>query len=309
MPLIINFLIHIQLNEAMLIGLIVCIFILAGGFIYYMKQKRHHDIILEKLVSERMLEIETKNQEIIYQREELLASNQSKDRIISIIAHDLKNPFSALQGFAELLFNYSKQLTEEKKEEIIKQLYQTTYTANGLLDNLLNWARVQNHRMVCSPTEISLEELAEDSISLLMGNIKSKNIEIVKRYENGCSAYADPNMIASVIRNLLSNAIKYTKPGGQIKFSTSIGHDIIEIIIEDNGIGMAPDVLKNLFKSSSSVSIEGTIGERGTGLGLLICKDFISLNKGEITAHSKLGGGTQFKFILPKFKPDIFILP
>lgn len=258
------------------------------------------------LLEERQEEIQQQKEELHAQAENLQEINQelekvnrTKNKFFSIIAHDLKNPFHAISGFATLLTSSYNQMEKKRILEIIGMIKTSSENAFTLLENLLQWARSQTDRIKYNPVVTNLNELFEQSIYLIKASLESKNIEIQTNI-GLCYAFVDQQMINTVIRNLLSNAVKFSKPNGVIKVSCkSVGNEI-EIAIEDNGIGIPPENVDRLFKIDQYYSTPGTEGESGTGLGLIICKEFIDKNKGKIKVESQEGKGTTFFVYLPK---------
>jgi two-component system, sensor histidine kinase and response regulator len=173
------------------------------------------------------------------------------------------------------------------------------------LENLLEWARSQTGKIRVTPECIEIKNHFDETINFIIGNAKAKGITIINMVEPSAAIWADKNMISSVTRNLLSNAIKFTKENGMVKISNEyLANGFIAIAIEDNGVGMTEDLIANLFNIKTHVSSYGTNNEKGTGLGLLICKEFIEKNNGKITVESQVGKGTKFTITLPSFKKD-----
>jgi PAS domain S-box-containing protein len=230
---------------------------------------------------------------------QLKEANQTKDKFLSIIAHDLKNPFNALLGFSALLKDEYDELSDELRKDYIREMHRSAENTLVLLENLLEWARSQSDRIDYSPQLHSLYETAENCRLLLGAQAAKKHITIENKIEHPCLVFADQNMILTVIRNLVSNAIKFTNEKGQVQIEQiSNGKDII-LSIKDNGVGMSSKVLENLFKIDKKHHTLGTHHETGSGLGLLICKEFIEKNGGKIWAESEKGVGSCFYIKLP----------
>ncbi len=232
--------------------------------------------------------------------EELKSLNASKDKFFSIIAHDLKSPLSGLLGFSEILYEEFDELKDEEKKEFIGHSYHAAKNIMALLENLLEWSRMQIGSISFSPSEIDVESITTGVIDLFAQNAKSKNIKLEKQIDSGIRAFADKNMFKTVLRNLISNGIKFTKDGGTITVSANVQTDYVSISVSDSGVGIGEENLKKLFKIDSSFSTLGTNKERGTGLGLMLCKELVNKNGGNIHAESELGKGTKFIFTLPK---------
>lgn len=230
---------------------------------------------------------------------ELKEMNSTKDKFFSIIAHDLKNPFQGILGFVELLHNDLNEFSEAELKMVIEQVKEATENAYNLLLNLLEWSRLQLNRVTFSPKLVNLSSLAQQEIYILKTQAKAKNIEINLELEDETEVFADENMIRMIFRNLISNAIKFTDLEGTINISSNFLPKFIDIEIRDSGIGISQENIKKLFKINEQVVSQGTAKEKGTGLGLILCKEFIERNKGKIWVESKLGTGSSFHILLP----------
>lgn len=246
----------------------------------------------EKLIIQQKGEIEK-------QREELLNLNHTKDRFFSIIAHDLKNPFSTVVNLSEVLALEYENFDNEKRVEFVDLIHQYSKNTFNLLENLLQWASIQTGRLKKQVKEINMHFLVSENIDLLKGNAENKNIQLINDLSENIVVFADVQMITTVIRNLLSNAIKFTPPGGTVQVYGNTNSQKAELIVEDNGIGIAEKDIDKLFKIDSNPTTIGTSEEKGTGLGLILCKEFIELNNGEIYVESIPGKGSRFIFSLP----------
>ncbi len=232
--------------------------------------------------------------------QELKELNATKDKFFSIIAHDLKNPFNTLMGFAELMLENLKDYSQEKLKEFIGILYETSKQSYALLENLLEWSRSQTGRIQMNPESIDLHDLTEENITLLSNLAAKKKINLVNDIKPVSLVKADANMVRTVIRNLISNAIKYTHEGGSIKVYATLKNNLYELSVSDTGIGIKPENIEKLFRIDFNFSTHGTADETGTGLGLILCKEFITKNSGEIWVESEFGKGSTFRFTLPK---------
>ncbi len=235
---------------------------------------------------------------------ELQELNATKDKFFSIIAHDLKNPFNTIIGFSELLVTNFSQFTQDQIKEYIYILFDTSLHAYDLLENLLDWSRSQTGRITIRPVLISLHIQVSDIMRLLENQAEKKKILLKNTVDESVEAFADVNMINTVLRNLISNAIKYTKENGQIEVSASVNEKEVTVFVSDDGIGITPENMDKLFRIDKSLSTKGTANETGTGLGLILCKEFIEKNKGIIRVESTLGKGSKFIFTLPVKSPD-----
>jgi len=233
---------------------------------------------------------------------ELKELNATKDKFFSIIAHDLKNPFNTLLGFSELLITNINKYDKGRIQEFINIIYQTSKNAYMLLENLLEWARSQTGRLDMAPANIGIAELVDENIDLISNNASSKKLELINKIDKNVTAYADSNMTHTVIRNLLSNAVKYTEPGGKIEIISKKRDKYIEITVSDTGIGIKKENMEKLFRIDENFSTKGTNDETGTGLGLILCKEFVKKNGGEIWVNTTFEKGSEFTFKLPAQK-------
>lgn len=226
--------------------------------------------------------------------------NAQKDKFFSIIAHDLKSPFNAILGFSDILVEQINEKNYTGIDEYAKIIRQSSQRAFDLLINLLEWARAQTGKLIFTPEVFNLKNLINDNIALLKSNANQKAITINVDMPNESITFADKQMISTVLRNLISNAIKFTHKGGEIKISVKQNEKEMLISVADNGIGIEPERIKNLFHINKSISTPGTNNEYGTGLGLILCKEFVEKHNGKIWAESKQGKGTVFHFTLKK---------
>ena len=222
-----------------------------------------------------------------------------KTNYFSIIAHDLHSPFNSILGFSELLIDETKNYNIEEKEKFIRTINSTAKSTLTLLDNLLNWARAQTGNITFNPEKLNLASIIGEIIENSDSTAKIKHISLSQIKSNNIEAYADGNMLKTVLRNLISNAIKFTKQGGNINISVISEQNQVEVSISDNGVGMNDETLKKLFDTSINITSAGTTNERGSGLGLVLCKEFVEKHGGKIWAESEKGKGSDFKFTLP----------
>ena len=243
-------------------------------------------------------EIRQKNEEIKSQQEELHHLNQFKDKLLSIMSHDLKAPLDNLQSTLSLM--EANALTPQELQTLAIGLRNKMQATRYLMENILQWAMMQMERVSFNPCTVDLCALVNDTLRVL-DITQNKSITLQNDISQGTTVFADQQMIALVIRNLTANAIKFTHQKGQIKvFAHSHGQAHLEIAIQDNGLGIAKDALPYIFDSNHTYSTEGTAHEKGTGLGLLLCKEFIEKNQGTIWVESTEGEGTTFRFTLPQ---------
>lgn len=238
-------------------------------------------------------------QQLVKYSSELSELNATKDKFFSIIAHDLKNPLGGIKGLLDVLTEMYDKLSEEERIECIQELSTTAKATNELLENLLTWSRSQRNMYDFVPHELDLHYTVRNCFGLLEMNAKRKNIELHNEVPQGTHIYADDNMITTVMRNLISNAIKFTPEGGSVWCSVQFKTDSAIVCVKDNGVGIPANNIEKIFRIDESMTTVGTSKERGTGLGLIICKEFITKNQGTIWCESEPGKGSEFKFSLP----------
>ena len=250
--------------------------------------------------------LETKNNQLNDANNKLSSSEQNlkelnatKDKFFSIIAHDLKNPFQALLGFSETLYNRHSELNKVEIKEYSKIIYESSQNLFNLLGNLLQWSKSQLGNIKYSPEKLFLSEILDETISLLLISAEKKNIKIFSTVPDDLIVFADKHIVSTVLRNLINNAIKFTHPNGEIKISCMLKNNEAIITVSDNGKGIEPENISKLFKIDFSYSTKGTANEQGTGLGLILCKELIQQNNGEIWCESTLNQGSKFSFTIP----------
>ncbi|GAF04771.1 ATP-binding protein [Saccharicrinis fermentans] len=234
-----------------------------------------------------------------HKNEELEKLNATKDKFFSIIAHDLKSPFNSLMGFSELL---SLQVESKSHQEIVaysRSIYHSTRKLYSLVETLLQWSRTQLGTTEYKPERLDVKIVVSNIVSILKINAEEKDIVISVDIADDLLAWADKNLFSAVLRNLVSNAIKFSRVGSVISVSGKVKGSNIEISVKDTGIGISKDNLQKIFRVDSNHSTTGTFNEKGTGLGLVLCKEFVEINKGVISVESKLEKGSTFKFTVP----------
>jgi signal transduction histidine kinase len=239
------------------------------------------------------------NDKIQVQRDNLKQLNKTKDKFFSIIAHDLKNPINSINGFTELMIENNHKYEEEKRLKFLNIIKGATAKVTNLLDNLLTWANSQSGNLIFNTQKVQLIQEISDVIALVEIQAVNKEIEIINSITNDVFVDADKNMLATILRNLISNAIKFTKPKGTIKISSTIIANFVEITVKDSGIGISKSDIKNLFSIEVKNSNIGTANEQGSGLGLILCREFVEKHGGKIWVNSSMGEGSEFKFTLP----------
>ena len=240
-------------------------------------------------------------QKLFLLAEELKKTNAMKDKLFSIIAHDLRSPLSSISMSLDLMTS-DLEIDEELKSEMMKELKKSTTNTLNLLDNLLNWARSQIGTLKLHPDELNINNLIFQSVELLASNANQKGITVIVKAVDNLHAFADQESVKLIIRNLFSNAIKFTPNNGLISILAHEQGNMIEVTIQDTGIGMKKEKAENLFKTNSFRTTYGTNHEKGSGIGLALVKDFVERNGGKISVESKLGKGSTFAFTLPKNK-------
>jgi ligand-binding sensor domain-containing protein/signal transduction histidine kinase/CheY-like chemotaxis protein/AraC-like DNA-binding protein len=242
---------------------------------------------------------------------ELQKLNKTKDHFFSILAHDLKNPVSALTGISDFMKNNFARLEKKDALKYLTSIHTSSNAIYDLLVNLLNWSRTQSKHIEYSPVNFNVSELVRRNISLLESQFTNKHIRIIDEVPSDATLYADYNMVDTVIRNIFSNAIKFTEYNGEIRASGRYEGDQFEFAITDNGVGMNAEQIQKLFNLDKNNISTGTAGEKGTGLGLVICSEFVAINRGVIRVESSPGKGTTFFISLPKsqltISPDVTV--
>lgn len=231
---------------------------------------------------------------------QLEALNATKDKFMSIISHDLKSPFNTILGFSDMLIDKLKTDNLEQYQSLAETIKDSSYNAFKLLENLLQWSRAQIGKIDFNPVTLPLNSLAYEAITLTAENAKKKKIELLNEVPKSINAEADENMLNTVLRNLISNAIKFTPRGGTVKVKAQPEGANVRISVADTGVGMKQSQIDNLFRINKKVSTFGTEQEQGTGLGLLICNEFVEKHGSRLTVNSEVNKGTEFSFYLKK---------
>jgi PAS domain S-box-containing protein len=248
-----------------------------------------------------------KNAEVklINYAEELEELNQSKDKFFSIISHDLRSPFNALLGISEYTTKFFDNLSKEDIKESIENMHSSAKKVYNLIQNLLEWTQIQTGGLEFEKSKIDLCEISKSILELYEETAKSKNINLTTNISNSIFLYADQYMIETILRNLVSNGIKFTHPTGSVSINAAVKSNLVEVTVEDNGIGITPENKKNLFNIDKQCRMDGTAKEKGTGLGLILCKDFIEKSNGTITVESNLNKGSKFTFTVPLYNNSL----
>jgi len=225
--------------------------------------------------------------------------NATKDKLFSIIAHDLRSPFTSILGFSELLIENVRTYDPENSEEFITHINTTAEQTLTLLDNLLAWAKTQTGQIDFKPENLQVGSIIQEIIGLVNSAATIKNITLNNSVTDDIIAYGDLNMLGTVLRNLIQNAIKFTNSGGTVDIHADSQQNQIVLSITDNGVGMSNETQNNLFRIETTVITNGTENERGSGLGLILCKEFVEKHGGKIWVESEVGKGSKFEFFIP----------
>ncbi len=252
------------------------------------------------VLSEKNDIISLQKNQLVNTLDELKEANATKDKFFSIIAHDLKVPFSVILGFVELLQSEYNNFTEDERKKYIKEIFKASENTYNLLENLLTWARSQQRKIVISKEKLNLRKLVNNCIKPYLKNAENKNIRIINNIFEEIYIYVDRYTICTVIGNLTNNAIKFSHSESIITISAKEKEEnIIEICVSDTGVGIKQEVIDKLFRIDESYSTVGTNNETGTGLGLILCKEFVKKNGGTIYMRSRVGKGSDFIVSLP----------
>jgi len=262
------------------------------GESYPLTELKEQNQWLEKKIKE-------KTQELVDINNELKKLNSDKDRFLSILAHDLRGPFNTILGFLDLLHENIRIYNIDDIEAQLNIINASAQNAFKLLEDILLWARAQSGMIPYIPQNLSLREICQSMVDFHSSYAKSKNITISYNALEDIAVFADVDMLKTILRNLISNAIKFTNTNGEVNIDTVKGLSMVTISVSDNGLGITEERAYKLFDISQTHTSPGTANETGTGLGLLLCKEFIDKHGGRIWVNSEIGKGTQFYFTLP----------
>ena len=283
-----------------ILGIFLTIFLIRINFIRRQEKK------LKNLVGQKTGELKKSNKKLLAEIEErkkteiqLETANATKDKFFSIIAHDLKNPFNSLMGFSDLLVEEWNDFNDKDRLSMIKGIQETSINTYKLLLNLLEWSGLQRGEIEFNPKKFDFKNLIDETQKQFQGEASIKNISINFNLDGKIFAYADFQMINTVLRNLVSNAIKFTPRNGNITVSAIKQNEMLQCCVKDTGIGMDHEEINSLFKIESTRRSNGTEGETGTGLGLILCKEFVDKNNGKIWVESEVNQGSSFYFSIP----------
>lgn len=262
------------------------------------------------LLLEKQQQIQKQSEKLVEQQKELSGANNelkalvaTKDKFFSIIAHDLKNPLNSMMGYAEMLYSNFENFEKEKRTRMLELVYQSSKRNCDLIDNLLTWARTQTHGIKENLTKVNLYHTTIEAAEVLKSVYTQKEIKMIIDLDADVEVIADKYMLASVLHNLISNAIKFTDKNGTIAITAEKQiNGFLKICVADTGLGIAEEDIPKLFRTDQHYTTRGTNQERGTGLGLILCKEFIGKNGGQIWVKSQENKGSQFYFTLPLYK-------
>ncbi|MFO7668964.1 MAG: tetratricopeptide repeat-containing sensor histidine kinase [Bacteroidales bacterium] len=252
-----------------------------------------------QILAERNLQLSSAMERLRQSGDELESLNRSKDQIFSVVAHDLRNPVAAVTGFSELLYENFEEFTTDTQKEYLLQIVHGTQRIQNLLENLLVWARSQMKAIKYEPESLKVKDVLDECVRQLKANLDHKKVTCQVNIERQCVVFADKAMIHTVFRNLIINAIKFSFPGGRIWISSKLTPEGCSISVTDEGIGIQPEIQEKLFNPKEGISSPGTTGESGSGLGLIICYEFLEKNNGTISVESQPGNGSTFVINLP----------
>lgn len=243
--------------------------------------------------------VESLNKKLRESEKNLIAINKTKDKFFSIISHDLRSPFASIVSFSRILKRDIDDLSKDDLRELVADLDKSVMKISNLLDNLLQWSRTQTGKISFKPNNFSLKNVLAENFNLFASSAREKQIELVDNTEGDEIVYGDVNMTDAVLRNLISNAIKYSHIGGRVAVSATVVNGFVEVSVADTGVGISEENQEKLFRSDMLQSTYGTKDEKGSGLGLLICKEFVRKQGGSLSVKSEMGKGSVFSFTIP----------
>lgn len=233
--------------------------------------------------------------------DELIKANEDKDSFLKILAHDLRNPILSISGFSELLLSNFRNYDEEKMEKHLNILHNSAKRTFDLLEELLLWSRSQSGKIPFEPKAINFKALCKEVISLMTESAQSKEIDIISQDNTDIQLFAEANMLRTIMRNLISNAIKFSHSKGKITITAKPAGAFATITVSDNGVGIGQGEIARLWQISEVYTTPGTKGEKGTGFGLMLCKEFVDKHGGKIFVESEVGKGSNFQFTMPLY--------
>jgi signal transduction histidine kinase len=261
----------------------------------------NEDVLLEAFSD--ITEIKETEKALKISEQNFREANAMKDKLFSIIAHDLRNAFTIVLTGSYLLAEQIDHFEKAKVVKYAKNMHESAEKIDKLLENLLTWSRLQMNAIKMNPARLNIAEVVRQNTNLFHEYANQKEITMNRSIRDDILAYADQDMVNTVLRNLINNALKFSHAGGTVHvFTANEDENLIEIGVSDNGVGIEAEYCDQVFNIDSKFKEKGTAGETGNGLGLPLCKEFIEKNGGEIRVESEVGKGSTFKFTLPKFK-------
>ncbi|MBC7920384.1 MAG: HAMP domain-containing histidine kinase [Ferruginibacter sp.] len=271
-------------------------------FLYYHNRRTQR---INRLLQQRNAEIQQQKTAIETQRDEmeeesrkLEGLNTTKDKFFSIVAHDLRGPINSLLSFSNLLANGLPTMSNREIQLIAQELNKAVNNTSRLTENLLTWARLQMDSLGYYPSSVDLNKVLEDNLSLFSVAARQKGIHLEATPHPGLNVHADESQLRFILRNLTANALKFTHAEGTVRIRTQTENAMVKISVEDNGVGIKPEIVDKIFRIDAKHSTPGTAGEKGTGLGLVLCKEFVEKNGGSLQVSSEPGKGSVFTFYL-----------
>jgi two-component system sensor histidine kinase/response regulator len=268
----------------------------AGGVDYITKPFQKEEVLARIQVH---LNLKYAQEELLRKNELLRRANNTKNKLFSIISHDLRGPISALMTLLELLAHSPEHFTEEEKKTLLNHLSLAVKSTSDLLENLFCWAQTQRGTIRFQPEILQLNPIIDQTVKLFAGIARVKKLRILTDLQEPVEIHADGNLLRTVIRNLLSNSVKFTPENGEIKIKTEMSGSTVTVSISDNGVGIPEKIQSLLFNVNEQISTTGTSGEKGSGLGLILCKEFVEKHGGTIHIESQEGFGSIVTFVLP----------
>lgn len=285
-------------NQKILIYSFIFLIFIVFLFTAILFKQNQDKVKMNALLSLKSVQIEDKNKEILEQHQNLEKLNDTKDKFFSIIGHDLKNPMNSIIGFSELLSDNYNKYDDEKRNKFINIIKESAHRSNELLENLLTWAQSQSNSIEFHPTKISLKKSIEEVFGLLNVQASKNDITLQSNFSVNCNVIADQNMLLTILRNLVANAIKFSNHNSMVSVIVTSHDKFCEITVKDSGDGIPENEIEYLFDLHNKSKITKK-SKSGSGLGLILCKDFVEKQGGKIWVNSKLGEGSEFTFTLP----------
>ena len=263
-----------------------------------MAEKRLHS--QNNILNFQSEEIKQQSNELLNKNKALEEVNETKNKFFRIIAHDLRSPFNTILGISDLLLKEHAHLDDNERESLIKSLVHSSKGAYLLVENLLEWSEVQSEKFQCNPDSYNLSAILGEVLMIINDVAENKNIAIINEVSKEIRIYADKEMLKTILRNLILNAVKYTFEGGLVTINAQQIDNEVTISVADTGIGIEKEKIDLIFEQTQKFSTYGTDNEKGTGLGLVLCKEFVEIHNGDIRVESELGKGSVFSVSFPK---------